>query len=91
MQSEFQSAYTNGFTNLNYGNPYNLPTVLRMPLSGGRDDVGVLGFQGGLGVYWSSSPNTINGVAMYFSSTNTMVPASANARASALSIRCIKN
>lgn len=93
VSSEFQSAFDNGFDDPMYDTVNNLPSALRMPLSGGRghNDGVLLNSGGPEGYYWSSSPNPTFGYYFYFNDSGGTLSGLGDSRSYGFSVRCIKN
>ncbi|MDD3302551.1 MAG: hypothetical protein PHN31_03270, partial [Candidatus Gracilibacteria bacterium] len=72
-------------------NGTNLMNSLKMPMAGNRNrDNGTMNNQGGIGNYWSSSPNGTFGYYLNFNSSY-IGPSNIYYRANGFSLRCIKN
>jgi len=68
-----------------------MQTALKIPFAGNRHwSSGAMTIQAGYGIYWSSSPDSVDAYYLYFNSSN-INPSNSNFRAFGFSLRCFKN
>ena len=76
---------------MNFSGKFGSASTIWYPASGSRfNDRGALSLVGIEGSYWSASPSDITAISMHFSDDGYVSPSYSNHRASALSVRCVK-